>query len=389
MDTYTFPRGLDNFRAHINSFNIWKASTGEQLTLQELIVTRNTFPSQYGIHLHPISELEKYRDHSRARWNINTSKSKDACATIDAYGIGDNKTKVKFIDGHVAHNYPHERKAIGQAFDEFIKMIISGTEERIMFEQILLEQEQKDLLAVLVEAARNVSPDKRKKFHVLRTDVKDYLRHPGLADSDMIVYFGDIEALAHENLLVLSYGQTGTPFFDITPKGFKYYEQMKQLAGQPVQRIETTIKNYLVADHFQQKYPKAYQKWADAERMLWVSDTEHQLTTIGHLCREAMQEFVTVLVEQCQPLEVEDDKALTVKRLKAVLELKTKQLGKTEKPFLDALLVYWGTVSNFVQRQEHGAQKEGQSLVWEDGRRVVFQTAIVMFEFDRSLSQAQ
>jgi hypothetical protein len=39
-----------------------------------------------------------------------------------------------------------------------------------------------------------------------------------------------------------------------------------------------------------------------------------------------------------------------------------------------------------VQRQEHGAQKEGRPLVWEDGRRVVFQTAIVMFELDRALS---
>ena len=150
----------------------------------------------------------------------------------------------------------------------------------------------------------------------------------------------------------------------------------------------TTIRNYLAAERFQQNYPKAYKKWADAERMLWASETGHQLTTIGHLCREAMQEFVTVLVQQCQPLDVEDDKALTVKRLKAVLGLKAKQLGKTERPFLDALLVYWENVTNLVQRQEHGAQKEGRSLVWEDGRRVVFQTAIVMFEFDRSLSRA-
>jgi hypothetical protein len=70
-----------------------------------------------------------------------------------------------------------------------------------------------------------------------------------------------------------------------------------------------------------------------------------------------------------------------------VLDLQAKQLGTTEKPFLDALLGYWGTVSDLIQRQEHGGQKEGQSLVWEDGRRVVFQTAVVMFEIDRSLSR--
>lgn len=125
MDIYTFPRSLDNFRAHINSFNLLKSSTGEQLTLQELTVTRNTFPSPHGIRLHPISELEKYRDHSRARWNVSASKSKDAYATIDAYGIGDNETKVKFIDGHISHELPHERKRIGQAFIEFVNLLTS------------------------------------------------------------------------------------------------------------------------------------------------------------------------------------------------------------------------------------------------------------------------
>jgi hypothetical protein len=57
-----------------------------------------------------------------------------------------------------------------------------------------------------------------------------------------------------------------------------------------------------------------------------------------------------------------------------------------EKPFLEALIAYWGTVSDLIQRQEHGSQKEGKELVWEDGRRVVFQTAMVMLEFDKSLS---
>ena len=125
MDTYTFPRNLDNFRAHINSCNLWKSSTGEQLTLQELTVTRNTFPSHYGIRLHPISELEKYRDHSRARWNVSTSKSKAAYATIDAFGIGDNETKVKFIDGHISYELPHERKQIGRTFIEFVDFLTS------------------------------------------------------------------------------------------------------------------------------------------------------------------------------------------------------------------------------------------------------------------------
>jgi len=53
--------------------------------------------------------------------------------------------------------------------------------------------------------------------------------------------------------------------------------------------------------------------------------------------------------------------------------------------FLDALLVYWGTACDLVQRQEHGSQREGAPLTWEDARRVVFQTMLVMYEVGRAV----
>jgi hypothetical protein len=105
------------------------------------------------------------------------------------------------------------------------------------------------------------------------------------------------------------------------------------------------------------------------------------------LCREAIQEFSTGLVELYASSFVEMDKTKTVARVKAILDLCESQLRNTERPFLDALLVYWGTVNDLIQRQEHGSHKEGETLVWADGRRVVLQTAIVMLEIDSSLSR--
>jgi hypothetical protein len=124
---------------------------------------------------------------------------------------------------------------------------------------------------------------------------------------------------------------------------------------------------------------------SEAAELLWKSDSQQQLTTIGHLCREAMQAFATGLVDQHQPSGVDTDRAHDVARIRSVLQQHAAKLGTTAAPFLDALLAYWGTVSDLVQRQEHGAQKESRSLIWEDGRRVVFQTAIVVFEVDRAL----
>jgi hypothetical protein len=78
------------------------------------------------------------------------------------------------------------------------------------------------------------------------------------------------------------------------------------------------------------------------------------------------------------------DPEKTVDRLRAVIAEAAPRLGETERPLLDALVVYWGTVHDLAARQEHGAAK-AVPLVAEDARRVVFHTATVMFELDRAL----
>jgi hypothetical protein len=167
--------------------------------------------------------------------------------------------------------------------------------------------------------------------------------------------------------------------------GASLYAELQHRSGAPTQQVEETLRWYLDSDAFQSSYPEAYRKWASAAELLWNSDSQQQLTTIGHLGREAMQEFATALVNRRQPTGVDTDKAHDVARIRSVLGQHASTLGTTAAPFLDALLVYWGTLSDLVQRQEHAAQKEGRPLVWEDGRRVVFQTANVMFEIDRTL----
>ena len=107
------------------------------------------------------------------------------------------------------------------------------------------------------------------------------------------------------------------------------------------------------------------------------------MTRIGHTCREALQAFASSLAERSGVPDMPSNPAKTVDRIKAVLN--ARALGDTHRAFLAALLAYWGTVSDLVQRQEHGAQKEGEPMTWEDARRVVFQTAIVMFEIARAV----
>lgn len=251
------------------------------------------------------------------------------------------------------------------------------------FNGILLEPEQEELFSSIVEAVRNTPREERQKFLVIQTMDGDFLLHPGIKKDENRIYHGDVEELGRQGLLAIGFDSRGTPNFDVTSLGFRYYEHLKRKKGEPVQRVETTMRKYLNYPGFRDKYPEAFTKWSSAEDLLWQTDTQQQLTTIGHLCREALQGFTTILVERYSPPDVNTDKTKTVARLKAVLY--AAKLGITKKAFLEALLAYWGTVNDLIQRQEHGAYKDGEQLVWEDARCVVFQTMIIMFEIDRNL----
>jgi hypothetical protein len=252
-------------------------------------------------------------------------------------------------------------------------------------DEISLEPVQKNLLITLVEASRNTPTDERQKFLVSRSDGCGDLIHPTVPEDKTSVYIGDIEVLDQEGLIALGYSSKGTPRFDVTPRGFKYYEYLKGELGEPVKRIEETIRNYLKADSFAKKYPKAYEKWNSAEGLLWKTDSKEQLTLIGHLCREAVQEFSDCLISAYNISDAPNDKTKTVAKLKAVIEVRAEALGNTKRDLLEAIVVYWGTVNDLIQRQEHDSQKEGKPLIWEDARIVVFQTLIVMFEIDKIL----
>lgn len=255
-----------------------------------------------------------------------------------------------------------------------------------MLDQGLLEPEQEELLVTLVEAARSVPRTEREPFLVIHPlGASYYLVSHAALPRDLDPYPGDWNALIREGLLAQSQPDDAD-LFDITTRGFAYYQELKKRSASPMVQVETEIRQYLDADRFRQRYPEAYRKWAEAAERLWVSDSEREFTRIGHDCREALQIFVTTLVDRFRPTDVDPNKQHDRARLKAVLEQQKQHLSETEHEFLDALYNYWGALSGgLVQRQEHGGQREKEPLTWEDGRRVVFQAAVVMNELDRSL----
>lgn len=258
------------------------------------------------------------------------------------------------------------------------------------FDHIILEKEQKNLFIRIVETMKNIPRENRGAMIEANAGGETYLimptEKPGQADIGGFAR-GDLDILADEGLLRLEFTSRGNKRFILKPISYKYYEWLMKELGKPVERIEKHTFNYFDSGDFRKNYEGAYHKLKQAEVLLWSSDSDANFSAIGHHCREAMQEFADTLYEQVLGKPSEEQKALTVKRMREIIEVKSADTGQTVRAFLEALLPFWGTVSDLVQRQEHAGQKEGEPINWEDARRVVFQTANVMFELHRTLKK--
>jgi hypothetical protein len=247
-----------------------------------------------------------------------------------------------------------------------------------------LDPEQLEALDLLVEGSRNVRRDEREPFyykHVVN-ERRAVVEHPAFPDGELIL-FSDLEILATAGLVSLTYEEHRCGTLYVTPAGFRFYDEHRRNIAAPVEAVENYVHTYLSAARFTTTFPAAYGRWLQADRLLSSADSAAQFSVIGHLCREAMQEFAHVLAASESSIErVATDKSQTISRVRSAIE---SVKSSTTREFLNALLAYWGTVHDLVQRQEHAAQKDKDDLTWEDTRRVVFHTAVVMFEISRAV----
>lgn len=254
--------------------------------------------------------------------------------------------------------------------------------------KLLREQEQ--ILFTLVESARKV-PRHEQQFllNSYETDQQiasiDVVQGAGL-DGELRVLGEDVFILYREGFLEGQWNTDGGARFTVSAAGFAYYETLRDRSVDPAAAVEEEIRRSLESARFRDRFGEAYDRLAAAEQMLWRSRPEDDLTTIGHKLREAIQQFASAMIDLYQPLEFDADPARTKNRLRAVLEMHRARLGESKTELLTALIEYQDAVNSVVQRQEHGDQKPGDALTWEDGRAAVFQTAILMFEFDRLLN---
>jgi hypothetical protein len=241
-----------------------------------------------------------------------------------------------------------------------------------------LEPEQEQLLVHMVEAANGV-PRHEQTWHLGGEHLGEGVMGGPWGQRPVLPH--DVDALEEAGLLKATrlnylYGND----YVLTPAARSHYASVKRRTGEPVARQEESLRSLIESDELRAVAPVAYEKWSEAERLLWSANSDNEFSTIGHKLREALQEFATALIEVHQPPDVNPDAAKTLDRLSAVFKQHHPGLGERRRRLFDALFKYCRVAIELVQRQEHGGQREGEPLEWEDGRRAVFHTAVVMTE---------
>ena len=179
------------------------------------------------------------------------------------------------------------------------------------------------MLVDLVEADRRVPRQQRQalRAHDPIGSPGMVIFHPGWLERQRRVPEVDLQTLASAGLLQRDYVGGDTTYF-VTPAGFARYAELKRALGEPVERIERQVRRYFDSEKFQARHPQAFAKWQAAEHLLWGDESQHSLSTIGHLCREAMQEFASSLLGNESVAPSEADAAKTVSRVRQFLQVR-------------------------------------------------------------------
>jgi hypothetical protein len=130
--------------------------------------------------------------------------------------------------------------------------------------------------------------------------------------------------------------------------------------------------------------------------MLWCADSKAKVIAVAGRASDAMQAFAASLLERCTPLPMDPQWPTLVtsgsaqgdplEALVAVLGAYRIALGEPRGELLDALLDHWRALVESMRGHEQRPQAGGERLRWEDGRRLVLFTALVMVEIDRSFA---
>jgi hypothetical protein len=161
--------------------------------------------------------------------------------------------------------------------------------------------------------------------------------------------------------------------------------QVERLRIEDFAGLEAYVKACVGQERFSSTYPSAYECWWQATAILYGEGSTDSVLAAGRKAREALQEFARTVAEPLQPRASDPDSTrATVGRLRALTETYRSQLGDERCELLHALFDHWRALTDGLESHAHDEEMVSEPPRWEDARRVVILTALVMVEIDRS-----
>jgi hypothetical protein len=161
-------------------------------------------------------------------------------------------------------------------------------------------------------------------------------------------------------------------------------------------RIEEYLRAYLEDERFRSAHPLACGRWIVAWEMLWCADSRSKVIAVGQRASDAMHAFSASMQQRCMPFAMDShlpdplvdgsQRPGPLNGLASITDAYGEQLGARRSQLLREMFEPWRALSGKLQRHEQGSQPPDERLRWEDGRRLVLFTALVMVEFDRSFA---
>ncbi|MEQ8765178.1 MAG: hypothetical protein RL885_14690 [Planctomycetota bacterium] len=183
----------------------------------------------------------------------------------------------------------------------------------------------------------------------------------------------DLRTLINEGLLSGEPGVCGLKGVQLTGRG---QVAVKEAVGiDPCIQIERHFSGLL--GQLPEDYSGAWRRLQAASIALASATSEEDYSSVGHHCREAVQDFARVFAQGVSSAEeMPAEKTLN----KVATKLRSLESSTTNKELSKAIEKLWVATNSLIQKVEHRSQRAKEPLRLADARRCVFLTA---FLFDQ------
>lgn len=189
---------------------------------------------------------------------------------------------------------------------------------------------------------------------------------------------GDWVELQNKKLVIFAFKNllSGDTTYAVSAEGIAYAQSIRLKRGLGPSIAERKV--LWLTDETRQRYPDCIKLLEDAASLFWSDNRDSNLSTIGHKCREALQEFSSALYQEICPNNEALPKEKTRSKLRAVIEKIKPEIGDSNHDLTDALLSLWNAVDNLAQKVEHTNQ-----LSAGDVERLLLYSHLIMAELDQ------